>query len=314
MGQKLFSTRTPAFDALRRKQIAKGQDIDPLYMYTQLHKTRALYSNYIGYDKPLTFDEWNELPLGSKAAALFVQFFDQISLAWFKTKSFYTPEEDGISEVMQYLMKNVPIIEQDPARFTPKYIYRVAYNSMYCICHDRKVDRDRWELETSNILSVGENDTDTVDLFDTVRDMDSIPQEIMKRNMWNKIDNLDEQYQSVIDSLLTGAAHAKGVPKAKRPKYMEGLKHVLAEFAPLYANSGMDIENFGHLFVFGDAVLSAIVELPNGVLATYYGEYKKTRCGIWVTFFGPDKDYKFRLSACKDFAVADVEFVDNDCK
>ena len=118
MGQKLFSTRTPAFDALRRKQIAKGQDIDPLYMYTQLHKTRALYSNYIGYDKPLTFDEWNELPFGSKAAALFVQFFDQISLAWFKTKSFYTPEEDGISEVMQYLMKNVPIIEQDPARFT----------------------------------------------------------------------------------------------------------------------------------------------------------------------------------------------------
>ena len=76
-------------------------------MNNQFRETRKLYINYLQYTKPLSYVEWVALPEDHKAAALFVQYFDQIELAWYKAKSFFTSEEDGVYTVMQYLMKNV---------------------------------------------------------------------------------------------------------------------------------------------------------------------------------------------------------------
>ena len=116
-------------------------------------------------NEPLTFDEWVALPDEQKSAALYVMFFNQITLAYYKSRSFYSPEEDNVSIVCQYLEKNVPIIKNNPRRYTPRYIYQVAYNCMFCQSRGIKRDLQRYETEISNKVIT---DTDEYDLFDEI--------------------------------------------------------------------------------------------------------------------------------------------------
>ena len=315
MSNTRFSAREDNFTKLRRKQQAVGQDIDPLYAFTQLYKTRARFSNYIGYERPLTFEEWNDLPRDSKAAALFVQFYHQITLAWHKVKSFYTPEEDAISEVMKYLLKNVPIIEADPERFTASYIYQVAKNCIYCICHDIKRDRDRWELEMSNLVNVGENESETVDLFDKVAESDTITTELYRRKLWETVENLDDDYKQLIANILDSSV-IKGIPRARRAQLKRNLQVLLAKYTVLYSNSAFTPDTFGTMFLYDDVILSAVVKLPDGMYVTYYGEHTANtdEDDPVITFFGPDRDYKYKLSECQNFEVEDIEYIDIDDK
>ena len=132
--------------------------------------TRNLFAEYTNYTKPLSYDEWLETADDCKVAVLFCQFFDQITLAWYKLKSVYSLESDGVSEVLMYLNKNVPMIVADEARFDPKYIYKVSYNCLFCLCRDMNLKKKAYENEVSNIVASGE---DELDLFNTVFDIDS---------------------------------------------------------------------------------------------------------------------------------------------
>ena len=116
------------------------------FMETKVRFEAATRCNY-----PISYDEWMALPVGLKAAALFVNFYAQVTLAWQKAKAEYTSDEEGIGVVMQYLLKNTDIISNDPKKFSPNYIYRVAYNCMGCL---RRVQRDQklHELCTSQFV------------------------------------------------------------------------------------------------------------------------------------------------------------------
>lgn len=198
-----------------------------------LRATYNSFKSFIGYTEPLTFDEWFALADDSKAAALYVQFYDQISLAWYKTRSFYTPEEDGVSTCLQYLMKNVPVIAENPKRFTASYVYRVAYNCMYCICHDIKRDRERFELECSNIVI---SDTgDELDLFDTVVEDSDILSDKTKEEFWATIESIGEDAVSVVAKLL--GESDKSLPKvspARTAEIIEELKVKLAGYLDVF--------------------------------------------------------------------------------
>lgn len=137
---------------------------------TQFHQTKVRFSEFSGYTRPLTYEEWMMAPDDCKAAILYVQFYDQITLAWMKTKRDYTDINDGVSEVLQYLNKNVEKIKNDGKRFTPNYIYRVAYNCLSCLSWDDPALNRRcrvYQNETSNIVGYGE---DELDLFNTIVD------------------------------------------------------------------------------------------------------------------------------------------------
>lgn len=170
-------------------------------MSNAFNETKKLFITSTGYTRPLSYEEWMMIPSGHKAAVLFVQFYDEITLAWYKTKSFFVLEEDGVSTMLQYLVKNVPIIENDPKRFKPSYIYKVAYNCLYCISHDIKRDIERYENEVSNIVMSGE---DQLDLFDTVVSNSGIYEEIMRKEFWSVIENMGVKTQKVINHLLNG--------------------------------------------------------------------------------------------------------------
>ena len=75
------------------------------------YTTRDFFKEATQFKGPMSYDEWVSCPDDHKAAVLYLQFFEQITLAWYKAKSFYGSDEEGVETVLQYLMKNVPIIE-----------------------------------------------------------------------------------------------------------------------------------------------------------------------------------------------------------
>jgi len=203
-------------------------------MNGQFTTTRNLFIEYTNYTSPLSFDEWSAVADDQKAAVLFVQFFDQITLAWYKANSLGRGlAEDGVSTVLQYLIKNVPVIKENPKRFTARYIYRIAYNCLYCICHDIKRDKERFEYETSNICIVGD---DEVDLFDTVGSRDSDFELIAKRDeFWALIEDMDLDTKSVVSKLL--GAEVPNMPRVsakKREQIIANLQDILAPYKELF--------------------------------------------------------------------------------
>lgn len=162
-------------------------------------ETRNCFASYIDYTHPLSYEEWLCAPDDHKAAILYVQFYEEITLAWYKCKSLYTPEENGVEEMMKYLMKNTPIIMENPKRFTSNYIYRVAYNCLYCICHDIQRDKERFALERSNILVVGD---DEIDLFDTTVQDDGMEKVLRSEEFWKAFEDEDEATFMVINKLM----------------------------------------------------------------------------------------------------------------
>ena len=152
--------------------------------------TNDLFRNHLEYTRPISYVEWLALSQDKKSALLFVQFYEQITLAWYKTKSYYAQDEDGVSTVLQYLMKNVPVIENDEKRFTPNYIYKVAYNCLYCICHDIKRDKDRAEKEISNIVVTTDDELDSV----------------LRNTLWEVVNELGPKAKKYVIQTMSGTS------------------------------------------------------------------------------------------------------------
>ena len=207
------------------------RDAETFVCKSPFYQTRDMFKEFIGVDTPLAYSTWMELDPDKKAAALFVNFFDQITLAWYKAKSFYAVDEDGVSTCLQYLQKNVPVIEKAPNRFSPRYIYRIAYNCMYCICHDIKIDRERYENETSNIaVSSSSGDAEELDLFSFVVASDTIDSILDRESFWNIVFSLGPDAEVIVDNLLNGTRLPAGY-KAKKADIIVQLRVALSEFA-----------------------------------------------------------------------------------
>lgn len=203
------------------------------------YDTRKLFIELTGYKAPLTFEDWKAQPDSLKAAILFVQFYNEILLAWDKADSLdFGNDSEGVSTVLQYLEKQVKTIqyfeknnpnkkasaefrrqhpddciaieqrkiEEDPSRFSPGYIYRVAYNCLYCICgHDRKCDKDRIGNETSSIVMY---DGEELDIFDTFVDKHNCIESVyanssLENEFWSVIEDTGLSAEKVMRYLLS---------------------------------------------------------------------------------------------------------------
>lgn len=200
--------------------------------FAAFHDTRLLFIESLEYTKPLSFEEWVQQPDDLKAAFLFVQFYSEITLAWDKADSLdFGDDTEGVSTVLQYLRKQVSTIhyfqkadttkkasaeyrrshpdgfieveerkiEEDRTRFSPGYIYKVAYNCLYCICgHDRKCDKDRMNNETSAVIM---HEGEELNLFDTFVDRKHSVESVIESN------SLESEFWSVIED--TGVSAEK---------------------------------------------------------------------------------------------------------
>ena len=170
------------------------------------YETRKMFIELTQFTHELSYDEWNNSPRDHKAALLFVNFFSKMTQAWDKANRFdYIPGEDGVSIVCQYLEKNVAKLEEEPKKFSEAYIYKVAYNCMYCICHDLKSVKDRWDNETASTVMY---DGEELNLFDKVADNkgsaeDEFISGVDYKEFWDMIESSDPKCQKVIDYILS---------------------------------------------------------------------------------------------------------------
>lgn len=309
MGSKLFKHRETNFEAARRKAIARWSDTIPV-SEAPFYAARTRFRNVVGYE-PLSYEEWLSVDDQYKAAALYVTFFDQITLAWSKAKSFYVLDEDGVSEMMKYLIKNTPIIIADRKKYSPAYIYKVAYNCLYCISRDIKRDRLAYENNVPQYVQFGD---DVLDLFDTICDSDEMQDTISKKQFWSLVDKQKWDVKAIIVKILEGGSLPAGIPMKRRAEIMEELKETFASYKPLFYNEPDEVEE--HKLTFVDVirndskVASAVVELPNGESAVYYGQkwYNAEGKISKIEFFGPTRDYLVPIKQALTFKVTDIEF------
>ena len=195
----------------------KESEVSLTELGTQFHQTKVRFREFANYQRPLSYDEWMEAPDECKAAILYVQFYDQITLAWMKTHSVYSDINDGVSEILQYLNKNVEKIKNDRKRFTPAYIYKVAYNCLYCLCRDPNLHRRAYDNECSNIVGYGE---DELDLFNTITDddedrdskfdMDSKRAYLVNATrMWNIVEDMGMKAKLVVAKILGESSYTQ---------------------------------------------------------------------------------------------------------
>lgn len=258
---------------------------------------------------PITYETWYAIKDEYKAAALYVNFFDAITMAWVKARAEFTPAEDGVSIVLQYLEKNVSIIIANPKKFTPAYINTVAYNCMGCL---RRVQRDA-NYFNMTVSQYANGETSEIDLFEKFLDdstdvFTEVCTSVANPILWKLIDSLDSDHLDVLEYLLGNPKLKKRVEK-KYNALLTDLQSAFKKFLPIYCNEhNSDTVHFAHIWNSDDNIKSAVVEMVNGVKATYYGETREMPNGaVRVVFFGPDQDYIIPLERAKSLKVVDVE-------
>lgn len=169
----------------------------------EFYETRNLFRSYIDYTQPLSYEEWVNCPDDFKAAVLYCQFFNEITLAWYKLASVYSTGSDGVDEVLQYLSKNVPLIVEDRRRFSPAYIYKIVYNCLYCLCRDPNRYKKIYENECSNIQHYGEDEVDLFDTYDVHVDaIEAHNVDYIRSKIWQIVESLGDDAVLVVAKIL----------------------------------------------------------------------------------------------------------------
>lgn len=222
---------------------------------SQFRATRTLFLESVhDYQFPLTYEAWASAPADYKAVLLFVNFFDQIELAWYNERFSYgrAEDDDAVSEVLQYLMKNVPLIEADPKRFKPAYIYRVAANCISCVGASQvSINHDK--LEVSN--EVTGDDGSVINLYDLEPSEDEDYEVAQARKaVWAVVDRMGPKAQKVVNKLInpTDALSATrnknigdklqdiSVSKKEYDEIMAELRVQLADYADVFVPISID--------------------------------------------------------------------------
>lgn len=184
---------------------------------SQFLQTRNMFRDYLkDYPKNPDYSVWNNAPEEDKAALLYNTFYQEITLAWYNAVVsngiVYVTQEDGVSTVLQYLMKNVEKISADADRYSPKYIYQVSYNCLLSLWRTRTTDMQRCNVEVSPDFSVdgtgnssgsASNVNGTVTLWDLVPSEDEdLETQQAKEAVWNIIRHMGPKAEKVVNHLI----------------------------------------------------------------------------------------------------------------
>ena len=72
-------------------------------MSNQFLVTRNIIRDVVSIEKSLSYESWLAIADEYKAAALYLIFFDQIMLAWYRLRTPAAIEDECVSEVLLYL-------------------------------------------------------------------------------------------------------------------------------------------------------------------------------------------------------------------
>lgn len=188
---------------------------------------------------PIPYEVWQTIPSELQSAALFCNFFSQINLVWLKVKTPESSDSDCVSTALMYLQKNVQKIMDNPCRYTKAYIYQVVYNSIARVAsypHSKTTGTNGYYNNTvPNLIYDSDgnevllSDIEAFDLKVNVN-LTDVEQLHIYSEIWNIIDNLDEQSQLVVYGLMEGKTRINGVPLKERRRIISNLKEIFSDF------------------------------------------------------------------------------------
>lgn len=193
--------------------------------YFQFQATKKMFreSAFSGISFPMDFDTWYALDDDLKAAALYINFYSEIVLAWSKFDNSPCDTETIVSDFLMTLVKNVDKIKEAPKRYKPGYIYTLAKRSFICMVRQPKYTRV-YESEMSNEVITSDNDV--MDLFDLVPHEDE-PYEVVqyREALWAIISNIGPKAEKVVNHLINGEPLTK-VRKTANQRELDPLADV----------------------------------------------------------------------------------------
>ena len=226
--------------------------------YIQFQATKKMFKEY-AFSKtsfPITFEEWSALDDDLKGAALYINFYSEIILAWSKFDNSPCDTETIVSDFLMTLVKNVDKIMESPKRYKPGYIYTLAKRSFICMVRQPKYTRV-FETEISNEVSTANDDI--MDLFDLVPHEDE-PYEVVQHHeaLWTIIRGMGPKAEKVANHLINGEPLTRARKTANQrdldpladvsvsaEEYPAIISQIKEKIAPLYNNPDrMIISNF----------------------------------------------------------------------
>ena len=175
--------------------------------YSPFISTKKMFKEYLtGYSFPISFETWLASDEEEKAALLFVNFYDQIILAFSKSNAEYVVSEDAVSTILMVLMKNSTIlqtVENAKKRFTPNYFYTVAWGAFYSLVRSI-ANKARNDHEICNEVEDSDNDV-SVNLFDLAPSIDdTYEMRQAKGAIWDIITHMGPKAEKVANHLING--------------------------------------------------------------------------------------------------------------
>lgn len=275
----------------------------------EFYETKARYVSATNCEYPLSFESWLELPDDMKAAALYVNFFETIILAYIKSTATCVDEEDLLSTLLQYLMKNVPVIVENKKKYNGNYIYRVSYNAMAAL---RRVKGANERIDHYAPRYVQTKDGDEWDTFEIVED----EQRPMTSQLEYAIDEIhailaksDATELAVINHLL----YNKKLSNRAEVRYDEivaTLRGMLSRYKrELLPDADV---RFFDVIRHKELIESATVVMRDGTKAVFLGETRTSdiTSKTEYVFVGPNKDYVLPEKVAGELRV--VEEVQKD--
>lgn len=199
-------------------------------MGNAFYDTRRYFRECLGIIGDVSYMSWMQLPYDDKLPVLYLQFFDQIILAWNRTKTEYSDDSECVSYVLQYLMKNVRYIMDDGARYSAEYMYTVAYNCLFSKCRTRKIDHQRNSIEVPDYIQ------DDLSWFDICADSRSVEDMEEAEAIWKLLDDQDADTMTVVMHLINkdrGNPDYQAISLQRKREIMRNLKKLLADFRPI---------------------------------------------------------------------------------
>lgn len=179
--------------------------------YSPFISTKKMFREYlVGYSYPLTYEAWIKADEEDKAALLFVNFYNQITLAYSNVVTKYNADyiiaEDAVSNILGVLIKNSTILTEKAdggKRFTQGYFYSVCWGCIFSMVRSVATQK-RNEHELSNEL-VDDDGGVSVNLFDLAPSVDDTYEvRQAKEAIWDIIAHMGPKAEKVVNHLING--------------------------------------------------------------------------------------------------------------
>lgn len=262
-------------------------------------QTRKMFASVTGIHEAgcHDYEAWMKIEPEYRAAALYCIFYDVIMLARKKSFSTIVSDEDAVSEACKVLFTETARIEEDPAKYSSRYIYTAVYRAML---RPVTVKSNKWYSENRVTITDPEDELDCPDpmfnLSDDV-DVEKFIENDRFQYLWS---TLTEDQKSLVLRTLNHERETT-LSRRTREKMIREIRMVFAEYRPKVKQ---DL-TFADIYRRDDDVEAADVEMLDGEIATYYG---CTNDNGKVVFFGATRDYEYSMRIAQNLRVVKVDF------